>query len=311
MSLHQDTVPARYCTEFHAKPRTFSALRRPVRWVQHGIVTVSVKRILSPRFRPRKLSLWLLAATWFFLSELLDGKPKWFRRGPCRIQDKTCWRHCLPFKGGSEASSCDNVGKDALPTRRPKRKICHTSILHTILDDFILSARDVKNERIQPLLTLGTLLGAYRNNSIIRWTHDVDVAVLNSTWSSEVITELTHLLNKKGYILFHSGIWRVCIGSWHRIAPLIYNASAGKSYKPGFHGETPYLDIYIIDKVDDSNEYFKMQTLKQVMHSSVIFPFRNVSILGQSYETFQKPTVFFGLAGYGNFMIPRIEPHKL
>ena len=234
--------------------------------------------------------------------------PRWFQPGPCKSQKKSCWKHCVPFKGDTSLKLCARATKfDFLKPLSLGRRYCHVSALHMILDD-VLSVIYSTNEtsNLCPLLTLGTLLGAYRNESLIRWSHDVDLAFSNEAWSPKIALKLNQMLRRKGYILFHDEIWRVCLISTHPLAGVLYNPH--KSVTQGWIGDVPYLDLYNITR--QSEDTIIHQTQSQTLRYSDVYPTRNISLLGKPYKTFHQPEVFFKGAGYGDFMQERIEPHR-
>ena len=168
-------------------------------------------------------------------------KPAWLKIGPCPSTNSTCWDYCMPMKGDMTKERCFAATKYELLHRQPRGGHCHASALHMLLDDVIFAMKLVT---LQPLLVAGTLLGAFRNGTIIRWTRDVDL-LYNKTAFDGTVDRLAQELEALGYNLFFHEIWRVCINSAHPLASNIFHvdrcATASKSYDGS---DVPYLDLY-------------------------------------------------------------------
>ena len=99
-------------------------------------------------------------------------KPAWLKLGSCPARDSSCWNHCVPLTGDISRKNCAAASKYELFRPQPRSGHCHASVLHMILDDV---SYEMSLLNLQPMLIAGTLLGAYRNGTIIRWTRDVDL----------------------------------------------------------------------------------------------------------------------------------------
>lgn len=238
--------------------------------------------------------------------------PHWFLpESQCTSKDDACWNNCVAFKGDASLGRCGRAAASDLHKERPSdTRFCHVSVLHLMLRDFLSTVQEDEETAalFTPLVTLGTLLGAYRNRSIIRWTHDIDLAYFTQDMTPRVSEFLTLSLARKGYILFKSGILRVCLSSKHPLATsLMHQMGNFREAKRRWAGDIPYLDLYGIEQ---KSHGFVHQTLKHNFTNSSVFPLRQVLLLGDRYWTIQDPETLFRAAGYGNFWQERVETHR-
>lgn len=119
------------------------------------------------------------------------------------------WSMCLPI---STVDDCSLGTKEQLLTKPDVEgrypTPCRSSVLHMLLEDFWQTMKESGGKGV---ITFGTLLGAVRDATIIPHTADVDIGVFKATLNAEL---LTAKLRRKGYHMFHQGIYRVCVGEF-------------------------------------------------------------------------------------------------
>ena len=101
---------------------------------------------------------------------------------------------------------------------------------------------------LQPMLIAGTLLGAYRNGTIIRWTRDVDL-LYNLTSFDQAREMLATALERLGYNLFLEGIWRMCINSNHPLVANIFEGNRCANALAGYGGKRHRASLIINESI--------------------------------------------------------------
>ncbi|RLN36529.1 hypothetical protein BBO99_00004135 [Phytophthora kernoviae] len=124
--------------------------------------------------------------------------------------------------------------------------LCYASVLHLLLVDVY---EELQALSFDPILTFGSLLGAVRNGSMIPFTEDTDLAYSGRIRYGD---ELGAALWRKGYHLFHHGIWRVCVAPTHPLAANLYDPDLQIVQEFG----VPYVDLYSMEK---DPEYFLLE----------------------------------------------------
>lgn len=216
----------------------------------------------------------------------------------------------MAFKGYSNVEKCKRATVADLSREPPQgERYCHASVLHLTLKDFMAAIKedDVLASEFTPFLTLGTLLGAFRNNSILPWSHDIDIAFFMHHLSTRVLARLTRRLEDKGYILFKSGIWRVCLSFKHPLATKLMEQSGNFSgARREWKGDIPYLDMYGVVQEGGS---FVHQTLGHRFPLEGFLPLGSIHLLGDQYPVMRQPEMLFKAAGYGDFWHDMVENH--
>jgi hypothetical protein len=168
-----------------------------------------------------------------------------------------------------------------------------------ILDDV---SYEMSRLNLQPMLLAGTLVGAYRNGTIIRWTRDVDL-LYNLTSFEQVRVELATALERLGYNLFLEGIWRVCINSNHPLVANIYEGNRCANALVGYTGrDVAYADLYYFTHINANT--LKVQETGE-MRFDDIFPTKRIQLLGKEYDTISKPEAYFRASKYPNVMVEK------
>ena len=225
--------------------------------------------------------------------------PAWLKMGSCPWQNSSCWNHCVPITGDVSRQNCSAASKYELFRPQPSSGHCHASVLHMILDDV---SYEMSRLNLQPMLLAGTLVGAYRNGTIIRWTKDVDL-LYNLTSFEQVREELATALERLGYNLFLEGIWRVCINSNHPLVANIFEGNRCANALAGYKGrDVAYADLYYFAHI--SANTLKVQETG-IMRFDDIFPTKRIQLLGKEYDTISKPEAYFRASKYPDVMVEK------
>jgi hypothetical protein len=190
---------------------------------------------------------------------------------------KRSYRYCLPISGRKAASFCAGADRSDLLAHPPHSDLCYASVLHMLLADVY---DELKATGSDPLVTFGTLLGAIRNESIIPFTEDADIAYTGSIKNNGALNDA---LWNKGYHLFQLGIWRVCVAPTHPLASILYDPDGPLAQDC----EVPYVDLYGMVKHSFIG-YWRMEKAKGLLGLLPIErvdPFSQVAINGQPYNT--------------------------
>ncbi|KAG7393300.1 hypothetical protein PHYBOEH_006142 [Phytophthora boehmeriae] len=198
------------------------------------------------------------------------------------------YEYCLPISGRKDSDFCSGADRMDLMVPQTTSTRCYASVLHLLLVDVYeeLQALDY-----DPILTFGSLLGAVRNGSMIPFTEDTDLAYSGRIRYGD---ELGATLWRKGYHLFHHGIWRVCVAPTHPLATNLYDPDLPIAQE----FEVPYLDLYAMQKVKDGMAYTMQELGDRTLPSYRVEPFSQVSINGLPYNTVHDPEYFL-LEEYG------------
>ena len=225
--------------------------------------------------------------------------PAWLKMGACPWQNSSCWNHCVPMTGDMSRQNCSAASKYELFRPQLPSGHCHASVLHMILDDV---SYEMSRLNLQPMLLAGTLVDAYRNGTIIRWTRDVDL-LYNLTSFEQVRVELATALERLGYNLFLEGIWRVCINSNHPLVANIYEGNRCANALVGYTGrDVAYADLYYFTHINANT--LKVQETGE-MRFDDIFPTKRIQLLGKEYDTISKPEAYFRASKYPNVMVEK------
>jgi hypothetical protein len=226
-------------------------------------------------------------------------KPAWLKMGSCPARDSSCWNHCVPSTGDTSRTNCAAASKYELFRPQPRSGHCHASVLHMILDDV---SYEMSLLNLQPMLIAGTLLGAYRNGTIIRWTRDVDL-LYNLTSFDQAREKLATALERLGYNLFLEGIWRVCINSNHPLVANIFEGNRCANAIAGYSGrDVAYADLYHFSHINANT--LQVQETGE-MRFDDIFPMKRIQLLSKDYYTISKPEAYFLASKYPDVMVEK------
>ncbi|EEQ98622.1 hypothetical protein Pmar_PMAR016856 [Perkinsus marinus ATCC 50983] len=221
------------------------------------------------------------------------------------------WKHCLPIHPNHNQLECAGATRSTLLDPRVLEPVCGSAVLDMLTIDVY---RAMEEFGCQPMLTLGTALGAVRNGTHIPWTEDSDIAYFLPPGASPCVqrNEFAERLRGLGYFLFKHDIWRVCIASHHPLAGRLYNIDTSIIFNmtrvcDSF--ECIYVDLYrLTDNGKDgyshechrSGKYFRIPSEK-------VLPASTINLNGLSFSTYHDIDWFLW-ATYGkNYLTPKRE----
>ncbi|KAF4673292.1 hypothetical protein FOL47_010733 [Perkinsus chesapeaki] len=242
--------------------------------------------------------------------QVCDG-PRLDKMSPSQ-NSKEHWAHCLPIRPNRNTSECAGVTRSSLLDPRVPKPVCGSAMLDLLAHDVYRTMEEVG---CNPMLTLGTALGALRNGSHVPWTEDADLAYLkskNETSSCVENPEFSKLLRSRGYFTFKHDIWRVCMSSDHPLAGHVYDIDArGKKAKVYICQQygCVYVDLYAVsESSSNSSTTYSHQAHPQagfVMESDKVIPSTTVSLNGISFSTFNDVDWFLSTTYGKDYMKPK------
>ncbi|CEG43493.1 uncharacterized protein PHALS_13686 [Plasmopara halstedii] len=210
------------------------------------------------------------------------------------VSDDIGYKHCLPISGRKDSPFCTGADRMDLLTQHTSQSRCYASVLHMLLVEVY---EELHAFNKTPLVVYGSLLGAVRNQSMIPFTEDTDIAYIGHLDRNN---ELGQALVSKGYHFFFFGIWRVCVAPTHPLASILYDSqmSIAQDYL------VPYVDLYAMEKLNETDwslEMFGSNTIP----AQFIEPFSQVSINGLPFNTVHDPHYFLTTLYGEEYMSPK------
>lgn len=212
------------------------------------------------------------------------------------------WEYCLPVTGRKDVPFCYNSTRDDLLKPLTSETRCFGSALHMLLVDVY---EEMKHEKLHPVILYGTLLGAVREGIVIPFTEDADIGYQITGF--QTTRPVRANLAKKGYHIFKSGIWRVCIAPNHPLASNLFDAKMSLLRGPE---EAPYVDLYEMKHLNRTTWRVAEASPTPFMPHDKIEPFSQVTLNGMQFDTVADPE-FLLTREYGeDFMVPKPRTSK-
>lgn len=216
------------------------------------------------------------------------------------------WDYCLPISGRKDVSHCssadrmDLLHEDDGELHQRLDSLCYASVLHMLLIDVYEELRALGGK---PAILFGTLLGAIRGESIIPFTEDADIGYQHT--QQHDLYDLKMALWAKGYHMFYSTLWRVCVSPTHPLASQLYNPELpliNLTYA------VPYVDLYLMEPESFGTErYWSIDEIhhNRLVSDAKIVPFSQVRINGREFDTVHDPKDFLRREYGEDYMLPQ------
>jgi hypothetical protein len=201
------------------------------------------------------------------------------------------WSDCLPISAKTDLDHCPTTQRmDLFDIQRSgSAQLCRKTVLQMILRDVYDGLEEVEG---MPILVFGTLLGAVRNQSVIDFTEDVDIGYKTPDGlftSFELMKRLQKILMRRGYHVFFSGIWRVCVAPHHPLAAYMYDPkrNISKQYT------VPYADLYEMYQEKFGTKWkIEKTTGGWKVPAKKFLPLQKIKVDTEEYNTVADPKYF-------------------
>jgi len=180
---------------------------------------------------------------------------------------------------------------------------CCTHLLRDMLVQFVTF---LENHDIEYMLTYGTLLGAYRDEMIIPWTADTDLALPVSSFNVD-IQKLGEKLSQQGLEVFESGHFgckRVCYNK-HYMNGLLEQKWPDR-IKSSYQEKVPYMDLYrLLKEKPGGGPAIILQTGPMCLYNaSMMYPIKKMPFYGVLMSVPNNVPQFLRKVYGDNFMKP-------
>lgn len=222
-----------------------------------------------------------------------------------RIERLEPWERCLRFKyrRANECQEGDNPLNDKPPC-----------VMDILAEMSVALTQALEQADITYWISYGTLLGAIRENQILRWTLDVDVVIPTEEYGSmgkKIISE--GVLEAKGYRFFYDkkypDIGRACVTE--KVGPRFTKWELPEPDVRNYYNHYPYIDIYsthedtVKAREKGPEAPVRVKFGPQCTYNvKTIFPLKKVSLYGHQMFAPNNTTKYLTQLYGPNFMQP-------
>tara|TARA_B110000208_G_C11794954_1_gene439151 strand:+ start:1771 stop:2730 length:960 start_codon:yes stop_codon:yes gene_type:complete len=211
-----------------------------------------------------------------------------------KIPKNPSWRNC-------QRISCSTSGVCAKPWTERTVTNCCSDALYTMLSDVIT----ILDKQFDPMIMYGTLIGSLREQDIISYTPDSDIALTSTVYNSWKTWK--KYLNDAGYLIFKSNILRICKAS---------TSTSKHNQAPWGREWFPYIDLYHF--VSRNNRVYSTHLTNIIWPRDYLWPIKKCKIRGKDFPCPNRGELLLDSLKkyYGNWRVQQkrgslINPQKI